>query len=93
MPIRETARAMDCSVTATQRHLARARGIMAQRLGGAAETAPPSVLTCSMALDVPALFREARCRRSARRRRLRAGALLLVVLAIIALVVWWAWGR
>ncbi len=82
-PLRETARAMDCSVTATRRHLERAEAAIIGRLGEDAETAPGIVLGYSMSLDVPAFYREALQRRLRRHLLVRTLAVVLVVLAII----------
>jgi DNA-directed RNA polymerase specialized sigma24 family protein len=90
MPLRETARAMDCSVTATTRHLRQAEDSMAAALGDRADMAPPALLDFSMALDVPAFYRIRRRRRQ-RMRRLRRVA--LVGLGLLALMVVAAWLR
>ena len=92
-PLRETARAMDCSVTATRRHLERAEAALSGRLGDDAEAAPGVVLDYSMSLDVPAFYHEARERRLRRRRLVRTLAVVLVVLALIVAGSWCARDR
>jgi hypothetical protein len=84
MPLRQTARAMDCSTTATRRHLQRSEGLMAAALGDAAAAAPQLVLAYSMSLGIPAFYRAKR----RRRRQVRRVLLALCLLAIIALIMW-----
>ncbi|MHC4107155.1 MAG: sigma factor-like helix-turn-helix DNA-binding protein [Planctomycetota bacterium] len=90
MPPRETAKAMDCSVTATQRHLAAGDGAMSQALGPGAEPARETLLRFSMSLDVPAFYRARKRQRLRRRRLWWAAAALLVLLGMIATLRWWA---
>jgi DNA-directed RNA polymerase specialized sigma24 family protein len=88
-PEREIARAMDCSLTATQRHLEIADEAMAQRLGADVESASAALLAFSLALDVPGFYRiEQRRRRHARL------AMMIVIAAAAALIIsavllWW----
>ncbi|MHC4447863.1 MAG: sigma factor-like helix-turn-helix DNA-binding protein [Planctomycetota bacterium] len=90
MPPRETAKAMDCSVTATQRHLAAGDGAMSHALGPGAEPARETLLRFSMSLDVPAFYRARKRQRLRRRRLWWAAAALLVLLGMIATLRWWA---
>jgi len=96
IPMREAARAMDCSVTAMTQHMSLANEAMATALGDegedAADRAAAIFRTWSMSIDVPEFVR----REEARRRRVRLlllaiGAVLLVaaVVGIIALVQSW----
>ena len=89
IPLRELARAMDCSVTATQRHLEVADGAMQIALDGKAHQAAEALLAYSMSLDVPAFYRREQHRRRMLRRLLAALAVLLILAAIVAVAVWW----
>ncbi len=86
--MRDAARAMDCSVTATRRHLQVAEDTVAERLGAAVEQAVEALLSYSMALDVPAFYRAARRRRRRRRLLFMIGAVGAALLAIIAGMFW-----
>ena len=86
--MRDVARAMDCSVTATSRHLQVAEETVAERLGTAVEQAVEALLSYSMALDVPAFYRAARRRRRRRRLLTVIGAAGAALLAIIAGLFW-----
>ena len=86
--LRDAARAMDCSVTATSRHLQVADDTVAERLGAAVEQAIEALLSYSMALDVPAFYRAARRRCRQRRLLIMVGAAGAAVLAIIAGLFW-----
>ncbi len=86
--MRDAARAMDCSVTATRRHLQVAEEAVAERLGAAVEQAVEALLSYSMTLDVPAFYRAARRRRRRRRLLIMIGAAGAVLLAIIAGLFW-----
>jgi hypothetical protein len=86
---REAARSMDCSLTATERHIeagAQAIGTLLGTAGSAA--AAESLLRYSLSLDVPEVYRV----RRRRRRRLRlARRLTLLALAVAALAAAGAW--
>ncbi|MHC4100146.1 MAG: hypothetical protein ACYSW1_04580, partial [Planctomycetota bacterium] len=84
LELRETSRAMDCSTTATKRHLERAEQILAAALGDAVEIARQRLGAYSMSLSIPAFYRARRRRRQQARRLLVAVALA----AIIALILW-----
>ncbi len=90
MPPRETAKAMDCSVTATQRHLAAGDDAISKALGSGAESAQETLLRFSMSLEVPAFYRARKLQRLRRRRLWRAAAALLLLLGMIAALRWWA---
>jgi hypothetical protein len=81
--MREMARAMDCSTTATRNHLARAEEAM-----GRAEGTAESILRYSMSLDVPEFFRARRRKRRTVRLVLRL-ALLAVILIVLAVAYFW----
>ena len=83
--LREMARAMDCSTTATQNHLDRAEEAM-----GRSEGAAESMLRYSMSLEVPEFFRARRRRRRTIRLVLR---LVLLAVILIGLVIAYFWGR
>jgi hypothetical protein len=90
LPPREAARAMDCSRTATERHLAQADEHLARRRGGASPAAVAETLRAyTLSLDVPEIHRDAQ----RLRRRLRIGRYLLLALllagAAAAVIVWW----
>jgi len=87
LPERELARAMDCSLTATKRHLEQADQAMVQRLGPElAADGPRLLLQYSMTLDVPRFFRSKQ-----RRKRIMRTAFvtLLIVLIVLAIIVIW----
>jgi hypothetical protein len=91
VPPREMARAMDCSVTAMERHLELANESMEKRLGELSSLAPSALLAYSMTVDVPKFYRQERTRRRHTRiaiilLALLGGALLLARLAMM-------WGR
>jgi hypothetical protein len=83
------ARAMDCSVTATQRHLEQADQAMRDALHEQAEGAAGRVREFAMSLDVPEFFRAERKRRRQLRRALKWSAILIVALGLAALALWW----
>ena len=80
-PLRETARAMDCSVTATTRHLEKADREMA---GGDAEAWAKTLGAWSQTLDVPPFYRA----RRRRRQRVRRLAVAAFILAAVAAILW-----
>lgn len=86
---REAARSMDCSVTATDRHLEAGAKAMDTVLGTTGTAAAAEhLLRYSLSLDVPEIYRA----RMRRRRRLRlAWRVALVVLIVAALAVAGAW--
>lgn len=87
VPLRQIARAMDCSVGATERHLGQADAAMVESLGRAdAAKAPKTLLDYSMKLDVPAFFRA----RQRQRRIVRLMLRVLIVLLIAAGIIWLA---
>lgn len=86
---RETARAMDCSVTAGARHLERAEAALAAALGPEASDAAPRLLQFSMRLDVPPVYRRRLARRRRMRRLLRLLAILAAAAGLIAALIWW----
>ncbi|MHC4217152.1 MAG: hypothetical protein ACYSU7_01730 [Planctomycetota bacterium] len=83
LSLRETSRAMDCSTTATGRHLERAEQTLTSALGDAAEAAE-QVLAYSESLSIPAFYRARQRRREQTRR-------VLVALALFALIVVLLW--
>jgi hypothetical protein len=84
LSLRETSRAVDCSTTATRRHLQRAEAALAQAAAGAAG----QLLAYSGTLRVPDFYRARRRRRQQIRRLLVA-----VLLALIIAVILWAASR
>lgn len=81
MDLREMARAMDCSTSATAMHLQLADQVMAERLGvAAAAEAPAQLLAFTLDLDVPAFYR------SARRTRKTVKWIVILVGIIVILV-------
>lgn len=85
MPMREIARAMDCSRKAIERHLERADRTMGAVKSMSAEEAAGKLLAFSMRLDVPEFYRIQRRRRRLVR-QLRAGLVLALGLALIILI-------
>lgn len=88
-PDREIARAMDCSVTATHRHLAAAEHAMTQQLGANSSSATSALLSYSMSLDVPRFYRLERMRRRRTRITFIVIAAAAAALALGALLMWW----
>lgn len=84
LPERELARAMDCSLTATKRHLEQADQAMFERLGPElAADGPRLLLSYSMTLDVPAFFRAQQKRKRIVRLMMFGLIALLVIVAIV----------
>ena len=88
LPRRDAAKAMDCSVTASDRHLQLAEAAVAQQLGDAIQPTVDAMLSYSMTLEVPAFYRAARERRRRRRLLMMVGAAIAGLLAIIAGLIW-----
>lgn len=85
MPLRTMARAMDCSVGATERHLEQAESAMRESLGrDLAAEAPKMLLEYSMTLDVPDFYRA----QQRRRRIVRLLLWALVVAVCLAVLTW-----
>ncbi|MHC4588034.1 MAG: hypothetical protein ACYTAQ_01560 [Planctomycetota bacterium] len=84
LSLRETSRAMDCSTTATRRHLARADEALAAVLGDAVAGTGEQLRAYSSSLSIPAFYRARRRRRQQIRRVLVA----LLLAAVIAVVLW-----
>jgi len=80
-PLREAARAMDCSVTATRRHLERAEAGLAESLGSGAAAATAALVEHVASIEVPAFHRAARRARAQRRRVIALVAIVAVILA------------
>lgn len=91
VPQRETARAMDCSVTATTRHLQMAEPAMAAPASDPPKMAANALLKYSMSLEVPAFWRAQRRRRQTMR-RLRLAIVVGLVLAAMILALTWLRG-
>lgn len=89
LPLRETARAMDCSVTATTRHIELADDRMASKLGGrgVADTIE-AVRAYSKSLELPEHYVAQRRRRRRNRSLLVLIGLVLLVLLLMALIDW-----
>lgn len=84
LPLREMARAMDCSTTAVARHLDLADTAMRERLGrDNAHQAAGQLLKHSMTLDIPSHF-AARWKRA---RLVRRFIRMLIVLLLLAIIV------
>lgn len=89
MTDRETARTMDCSATATARHVELAESALREARGRErAEAAAEAVRTYAMSIDVPPFHR----RRIRRRRQMRLLAWLAIPVAIAVLALW-LWQR
>jgi len=87
---REMARAMDCSLTAAQRHLYQAERSLNERMGDTAATVPSTLLSYSMRLDVPAFYRIERRRRRQWRLAWIVIGIAAVALGLAMLLTWWA---
>lgn len=86
---REMAKAMDCSVTATQRHLEQAKLAIEKSLREEAASAAQALLAYSMSLDVPRFYRAERKRRRQARIALMLTVAAVLALAIAGLLIWW----
>nr|MCH8153070.1 hypothetical protein [Planctomycetota bacterium] len=86
VPQREMARAMDCSVTATTRHLQLAEAAMAAPAGDAPKMAARALLKYSMSLELPAFWRAQRRRRRTMRRMIVVLVFGLVLLVLIVAI-------
>ncbi len=80
---REAARAMDCSVTATDRHLHSAEAAMRKQLGAKTTEAAELLLHYSMALDVPEFHRA----RQRRRRRIKLALRWIAIVGVLAAII------
>jgi len=85
LPLREAARAMDCSVTATTRHLQRADETMAGALGGGVGGSIEALRAYSKSVQVPASYLAGQQRRRRHRRVLTMVLLLLLALVLLAI--------
>lgn len=90
IPMRELSRAMDCSVTATQRHLDVADGAMKIATDGRMHEAAEQLLAYSMSLDVPAFYRDRRRRRRILQLAVAGLVIFLALAGIIAGAVLWS---
>ncbi len=89
LPIRETARAMDCSVTATKRHIELADRRMAATLDGRGVAGAIEALrTYSKSLRLPDHYVVRRERRRRNRRVLTLIIMILVVVLLMAVIDW-----
>jgi hypothetical protein len=88
MTERETARAMDCSVAATQLHLQGAQKHVSQALAGNGDSAAETLRRYSLSLDVPQFYFADLGRRSSRR-RLRIAIAVLAVAAAAGMLMFW----
>jgi hypothetical protein len=79
---------MDCSVTATRRHLDVAEAALGRVMADAVRPAADGLLLYSLSLDVPA-FHRARVRRRRRLRRLAWVIALAVAAAGLLLAIVW----
>jgi len=82
---RELARAMDCSVTASARHLEQADRALVEALGARTDEAAVLLLKLSHALDVPEFYR-ARMASGRRRRIVLVGVLVMVIVAALTAI-------
>jgi hypothetical protein len=89
MDSREMARAMDCSVTATQRHIEQADSLMGERVGTVAGAGEGALRTYSMSLDVPRFYRIDRRRRARTRAALKWMVIGAAAILLAALALWW----
>lgn len=88
-PEREIARAMDCSVTATHRHLELADGRMAALRGPGGEDAAKVLLGYSMSLDIPGFYRTEQRRRRLSKTTIKAILIIGAVAALATVLYWW----
>jgi hypothetical protein len=86
---REMARAMDCSVTATHRHLEQADAAMRLKLGARSDEAAKILLGYSMSLDLPQFYRVEQLRRKHARVAIILIAASAAAFVLAALLLWW----
>ena len=83
LPLREMSRAMDCSVTATERHLDLAEDMLEKEAGvGASSRATTQVRQWILGIDVPVVYR----RRMVRKRRTRLALRIAGIVLILAVI-------
>jgi hypothetical protein len=87
MGVREMARAMDCSVTATQRHIEQADSYVRDKAG---QSAHDALRAFSMSLDVPRFYRMDRSRRQRVRAAIKWMAIAGAAVLLAGLALWWA---
>lgn len=92
LPLREMAKSMDCSTTATERHLAAADHAMTTMLGDEAAGGAEAMLDYAMTLDVPAIYRAHRTRKRTVRWIVLACAITLLVAAVVLGYRWFTSG-
>jgi len=90
VPKRELSRAMDCSLTATERHLEMADGAMKIATDGKISAAAHVLLQYTQSLDVPAFYRAKQRRRRLVRRVCWGLGLVMLLAAIITVAVLWS---
>jgi hypothetical protein len=93
MDERETAKAMDCSLTAIQRHIEHADHAMARALSRSVKDGTEALRRYAMTLDVPPFHRAKQRRRRIVRRVARlapAAVVIAVLITAILIVVMWA---
>lgn len=88
LPLRELSRAMDCSMTATTRHLQLSDDAMQTATANQPTQAAQLLLEYSLTLDVPQFYRQQQQRRRFIRRVLWAAAILILLAVIMAIAYW-----
>ena len=80
---------MDCSTTATERHIDQATAELAEKLGTEPNYAGQILLSYSMTLNVPEFYRVSQRRKRRIKWFYRVAATVFILAAIIAGFWWW----
>lgn len=89
IPLRDMSKAMDCSTTATERHIDQATTELTEKLGTQSNEAGQILLSYSMTLHVPEFYRANQRRKRRMKWFYRVAAALFILVAIIAGLSWW----
>lgn len=89
IPLRDMSKAMDCSTTATVRHIDQATAELKEKLGTEFKEAGQILLSYSMTLKVPEFYRANQRRKRRMKWFYRVAATVFILAAIIAGLTWW----
>ena len=89
IPLRDMSKAMDCSTTATERHIEQAAANLTEKLGTESNEAGKILLSYSMTLNVPEFYRANQRRKRRMKWFYRVTAAVFILAAIIAGLSWW----
>ena len=89
IPLRDVSKAMDCSTTATERHIHQATNELTEKLSTVSDEAGQILLSYSMTLEVPEFYRASQRRKYRMKWFYRVAAAVFILAAIIAGFLWW----